>query len=375
MMVHRERTRTHQRYNKYITIFLCALFFILLVLISSSPQAKVSGGCNNCHTMHNSQHGSAVARGDAPWNGSGGSTEARSQLLVASCLGCHSSTGTEAIEDLLSGLKVPIVFNTSGYPIQPLAGGNFFKISQGGASNDPYGHNIRGISIADNNLIYVPGQHISDEDTLSITDCYNCHVTSLVGVPGIPFTKSRNGNVLICEDCHIPNHHADDSATIVDEIGGWYRFLYDVKGIEDSDWEQTVSSTDHNEYQGETVQLSGSISDAGCACHKDFHALRNPSGVGSSSPWLRHPTDIALPTTGEYSLYTMYNPQVPVARPDLSGYSGPSETVTPGTDQVMCLSCHRAHGSEYFKILRWDYKGWPAGGGTNGCNICHSTKD
>jgi hypothetical protein len=63
----------------------------------------------------------------------------------------------------------------------------------------------------------------------------------------------------------------------------------------------------------------------------------------------------------------------PVARPDPDNVSN-TVVVTPGTDIIMCLSCHRAHGSPYFKMLRWDYKGWPAGGGTNGCNVCHTSK-
>jgi hypothetical protein len=43
----------------------------------------------------------------------------------------------------------------------------------------------------------------------------------------------------------------------------------------------------------------------------------------------------------------------------------------------MCLSCHRAHASSNFKMMRWDYKGWPAclPGCTNGCNVCHTTKN
>ncbi len=195
----------------------------------------------------------------------------------------------------------------------------------------------------------------------------------------MPFVKQRTGNVLICEDCHLhPKHHADDSATIVDGTGGWYRFIYLVKGYEDPDWEQTVSSTKHNEYQGETSP-GDSISDAGCSCHQNFHALKHQDKVGTGSPWLRHPSDVALPLDPNqgYSKYTVYNPDAPVARPDLSTYSGPSATVTPGTDQVMCMSCHRPHGSDYNDILRWDYDAIVAGGGTNGtgCFVCHTDKD
>ncbi|HHN64450.1 MAG TPA: hypothetical protein ENK09_03715, partial [Nitrospirae bacterium] len=100
---------------------------------------------------------------------------------------------------------------------------------------------------------------------------------------------------------------------------------------------------------------------------------------GNGGAWLRHPSGIELPSNGEYGAYTTYDPNVPVARKDavtLSTYSGPSDTVTPGQDKVMCLSCHRAHGSPYKDMLRWDYDNIIAGGGgSGGCFTCHSTKN
>ena len=354
--------------RKTTTISLLPVICFLFIM-HGLGDAKITGNCVNCHTMHYSQNGTRLST----W----GSNGPYIRLSTNSCVGCHTSTTENTIIQIGSS-KIPIVFNTGGYPAEPLAGGNFYKTSLGGSENDKYGHNVEGISNADSNLLYVPGKQTGSNDhntQLSISDCYNCHKL-IVGVTGIPFTKSRSGNVLICEDCHTPKHHANDSVTVVDGTGGWYRFLYKVKGIEDSDWEKTVSPIDHSEYQGETSAFGGSISDLGCDCHGDFHALRNPLGVGSGSPWLRHPVDIALPTTGEYSAYTTYNPEAPVARPDMSGYSGPSQIVTPGIDQVMCLSCHRSHGSVQPDILRWDYSKMVAGGGgSGGCFTCHTQKN
>jgi predicted CXXCH cytochrome family protein len=211
-------------------------------------------------------------------------------------------------------------------------------------------------------LAGIPKSPMNDE--YCISDCLDCHMPYLVDLPWVPFVQERAGKILICEDCHTPKHHADDSAVVVDGAGGWYRFLYEVKGIEDSGWEQNVSSAAHNEYQGETAAFEYSISDKGCACHSQYHALRNPDKVGDGSLWHMHPADVVLPSDEdkEYRHYTVYNPQAPVARPDLSGYVGPSSTVSPGIDQVMCLSCHRAHGSPYPKMLRWDF---------SGCKTCH----
>jgi predicted CXXCH cytochrome family protein len=306
--------------------------------------------CNLCHTAGNATDGTTNQ----------------------TCLECHSSSDAPTTYNLHADgqtVTVPVVnYLGSEEPTAYLAGGDFWWVSGGGTENDQKGHNVEGIAGEDGNWTTVPGQQIGGNDQLSISSCLGCHRPWLEDWPGVPFVKDRVGNVLICQDCHTPMHHADDSATLVDGTGGWFRFLYEVNGLEDSDWEETVNSGKHNEYQGETSSHANSISDKGCACHSQYHALRNPSNVGGNgSPWLMHPSDIILPSDAdkEYRHYTVYNPQVPVARPDLSGYEGPSSTVTPGTDMVMCLSCHRAHGSPYPQMLRWDF---------GGCFNCHTNK-
>ncbi len=78
-----------------------------------------------------------------------------------------------------------------------------------------------------------------------------------------------------------------------------------------------------------------------------------------------------------------YDPRTPLARSATAlGLLGdtPSGYVDIGTDMVMCLSCHRSHGSGYDDMLRWDYSGMIAGGGTGtltgkGCFYCHTDKD
>jgi len=191
-------------------------------------------------------------------------------------------------------------------------------------------------------------------------------------------------------------HHADDSATVVDsDEEGWYRFLasphwpgWGVAGIEDDDWQLTSSPSDHNEYLGNAagnkdayggflIPGNGNTMTGFCSgCHEEFH--KQDTTAAGASPWIRHPSDAVIPITGEYAGYTTYNPLAPVARPSLSGWTGPSSSVNQGgtvaEDLVMCLSCHRAHASPYYKMLRWDYKSWP-GAGTNGCNVCHTSKN
>ncbi len=176
-------------------------------------------------------------------------------------------------------------------------------------------------------------------------------------------------------------------------VGLSYRFLKGVKGGEDSDWQATTGPTNHNEYKGATsMGLSSLTSPANntmsglCAeCHGYFHGTES-SNIGSASPWLRHPIDIILPGASissikEYQFYNggtgtnnPYSLDAPVGRVNIP--NNPSGFVNPGTVDavVMCLSCHRAHASPYFKMVRWDYKSWP-GTGANGCNVCHTSKN
>ena len=376
-----------------LNLFLSAFFSLLL--FSSFAEAGLTGPCSNCHTMHNSQNGQAVNRGDSAWGESNVSDTPLPNLLVASCLGCHSSTDGQTIKTLPGGSKVPIVFNTSGYPVSALSGGNFYWVSPGVASsnNDQKGHNIFSGN-PDDNLSEAPGDP-SHGSCGGTTACHK-NLYSSTNPTSFGFNSSRQG----CTKCHmigsdLPKgyHHLNSTDVVKGSASdGWYRFLsghqsgsgHGVSGIEDDDWQYTTNSTDHNEYLGYSgVKTSeggfsalGNTVTAFCTgCHAVFHIERN----STDSAWIRHPSDSIIPDAGEFAgaFSSGFDPLVPVARPDLSGWTGPSGGVTIGAggDLVMCLSCHRAHGSPYPKLLRWDYKGWPGNGQTNGCNVCHTAKN
>ena len=368
------------------------IFSGLYLVLVQGADAKVTGVCSNCHTMHNSQNGASVvsAGPGAGWNGGsvsgGSSTVVQGTLLVTDCVGCHTSTGTAAIVPL-GGSNIPIVNNLQepDYPSETLAGGNFYWVAQSGG--DVYGHNVRGISAKDTKLAAAPG---------SVGCANSCHV-SLTLTDEQTDGHRKNG----CQGCHNSvRHHGDDPAGVpVGEAGGWFRFLsapssHDwlggagVTGIENSDWEYHADSTEHNTYyggDGTDTESPQSIGKFCAGCHYAFHSPGAPTTFfhidngGGANPWLRHPADAVIPDLAgsEYLNYTTYDPQVPVGRPDLGSFI--AGDVRPGIDKVMCLSCHRAHGSRYPDLLRWDYNTMVTGAtgavaGT-GCFKCHSTKD
>lgn len=372
---------------------LLALFLpLFLFFVNSSVHAKVTGECVNCHTMHNSQN-------DSPMPGVNniieGTTGPFSALTRGSCVGCHSSTSSETVK-VMGSSRIPVVYNTVE-PVNELAGGNFYWLQKGAE----YGHNVLAIPSmpTDPYLSHAPG--VPDMAQGS-QDCAGCH--------------DRIDN---CQSCHNPYHHGDQETPVVgSNVQGagnsvkaaYYRFLANgsskhgsggVMGVEDWDWEQTKTSSDHNVYAGGSIPVGpgsglddGSIANYCAGCHTGFHNKDEVLGSGSGSPWRRHPNNFPLPSDvqKEYRLYNTqdgtsvgpYNPEAPIARPDIVSNYGDLTMVRPGTDEVFCLSCHRPHGTPYKDILRWAYS--PDDGGTiiagtigagakKGCFICHTTKD
>jgi len=371
---------------------LVGVAFLLLTGVAPSPclgKVPEDMKCSVCHTMHNSQGGEAMA-----YEYSGGSFDPtdtpQKNLLVTDCIGCHTSTNPSVWKDSVTG--APIVHNTSPPTYGAttgdgknagLAAGNFYWVTQG----DEKGHNI---FTADGTLTEAPGRFAVG---CSGTDCH-ATLTSVEAPCQHCRILSPCGNChMVTGDSSNPSntkwHHQDDSGTVIDSVDeGWYRFLaghnwgdgYGAAGIEDPDWEHSPSSTVHNEYlgyedskknyDGGYAQTPANTVSAFCmGCHNEFH--HQDESAAGASPWLKHPSDAALPNSGEYTGYTTYNPLAPVARPALSSVSS---TVTPGTDLVFCLSCHRAHASPYYKMLRWDITSSSLATALQGCGVCHTAK-
>lgn len=342
--------------------YIVCIAICLLLFGTTNVYAKVTGECGHCHTMHNSQNGTHQIHSP----GIDG-TEPNPSLTRSSCVGCHTGENT-----LTS--KTPYVF-TPGfllYGSNSLAGGNFAWVVE----DDRMGHNVSGIPgmTADGNLDVAPG----DEGMgIFCGGGTGCHATLFN-------PKAPDGTPLDtgCEGCHLETkHHAPQQAENMPALAanGYYRFLPGhsggggVYGIEEKRWEFSPNVLVHNEYLGEYLGHTANTMTRYCVgCHGKFHTQQDGQGN-----WIRHPSDAVLPNEGEYTAYTSYDPDIPVARPVLDGVK---TTVTAGEDMVMCLSCHRPHGSPYPDMLRWNYGLIEAGEGEGGnlgqgCLKCHSTKN
>lgn len=367
--------------HAWVMLLLCAW---MLLFSSASAHARVEGSCSNCHTMHYSQNNAILTEWDE-----GGPHQA---LLRSDCVGCHSGTNTGTADwdtPYVTSLSGAPTYSTSGTEndTTTLGGGSFYWVNQvpsGSIGGDAAGHNVAGICNGDATLLFPPGfdggRAAADGSVpgggtwpnaqqVTCAGVYGCHGTHAEAVP----TQAINGA-----------HHGDSggarSAPGTSPATG-YRFLVGIAGYEDPDWEFQPSATEHNQYMGYDRasmdnMYTNTISSLCARCHGAYHS--GADNVGTGFPWLRHPTDYDMGNTALASDYRNYGgsgvnayvPAVPVASEDVSMVKS---SVTFANDTIVtCVSCHRAHGSKYYKAMRWDYAGSITGGL---CSECHSSKD
>lgn len=392
---------------------LIVLISIALLAFSVTASAKVTGTCSSCHTMHNSQNAAVMATLGAI----GSPTGPNEYLTRGDCMGCHGSGNVNA-SGIDPSTGAPQVYHSGA---TDLAGGNFAYITggKGSGASDAKGHNVidLGAGNTDGTLAYAPGwfptEHYDTVLSSKLTCAGNigCHGNrGRVGFNGMPAgTQVMKGA-----------HHQNVTGTALntaDELYNSYRFLRGVKGLENdgqnnasTKWRNT-DANNHNEYFGATtpanigcsaqtchtskgvVPPNNTISGFCATCHGAFHVLGDADididgeGIGGdiNSPFTRHPTDVKFPSPGtEYNSYNpssvgTYSIEAPVARGVVPATIGSTvDTTSTGATGaiVMCLSCHKAHASNYADMLRWDYSLMVVGSGrTNGCFTCHTSKN
>ena len=355
--------------KKSLIYIISIIFFIVLC---SQVNAEVAGNCANCHTMHNSQDGSDMAT-------YGGTSEENPCMTRGDCIGCHAynTSGTNNNVVNIDGTLIPQVWHNGTDDLasgRDLAAGNFKYFATG--TDDNKGHNVFAIDQEDNASMFPPPGYKTDPGITATN--FSC-----AGKHGCHGDRTIKGESTSMKGAH----HADDSTIDGLSTGTSYRFLKGVLGLENptTAW-QNVSSTDHNEYKGLTSPddsasdispgTGGSISGFCAECHDYYHGDDLDETGGTASTWIRHPTDFSLPSSGEYTSYSII---APVARVTLPGF--PSSAVDPaGTtdDIVMCLSCHGAHATKFYKLMRWDYNGDEGGDlaeQLSGCIVCHTSKN
>lgn len=338
--------------------------------------AGVSGSCANCHTMHATDGtGTAITGG------------AKGSLTIGGCVGCHTGNNAEVGKGAVDGAGgTPFVnYDTPLYgpeyvggnlraTTNTLAGGSFYWVDKNGGNDKTKGHNVTTDGLSDWDM-KAPGWVSNAKQTADFDGTTNTLTCS--GTTGCHGNRGVEGDYASISG----SHHGNG-------VAAGFRFLDGIGGTEDPDWEYTVAYDDHNGYKAEARTEDSVMGDGGntisslCGqCHGAFHSGTNKVSDGNS--WLRHPTDIKLPA-GEYAEYinsqstgAKYNTVAPVG-----SVAASTGQIDLADSIVTCISCHRAHGSPYADLLRWDYVSdteagtMNTGGKTNnGCFACHTSKD
>ena len=354
------------------------LFLISFLLIYKQAYSQVSGSCSDCHTMHYSQGGQILTT----WK-TGGPFKA---LLIGDCVFCHTGTN--------NGMsKTPYIYSNSepiynfGGKRNTLAGGNFYWVTL----SDNYGHNVAGIANPDT-LSEPPG--FKENYGSKGRSSWSGQQITCAGTYGCHGDPAKSDPVEAILGAHHNNITRNNGTASADTVAESYRFLFGIKGTEDSDWEYTLSTSDHNGYYAVDADSDSNPGDEAsinylCGeCHGKFHYETESNNY--ASPWLRHPIDYDMnnlkskeygnyPNTfvfsGELGVFATgdYFADVPVG--NTQGAVLFQVLQSNGDAIVLCISCHRAHATPYDDILRWDYRGWPGvPDDQNGCLACHTTK-
>jgi hypothetical protein len=329
-------------------------FIVLLsVTLSYGLAGAVTGTCSQCHTMHNSQDGSSMAR---DFNNNPLSSP-QSNLTVSTCLGCHNGQATGA----------PVVFGT--YGTDSLAGGTFRNDD---FSADAKGHNVKDlddagvltVGLETDNIIATPGNGGDSTITVGLQEL------TCAGELGC------HGNHDVAGDTTVTGFHHGTYPNSYRFLRHWDGASHtDIKGKGTDTYEEGgATATDHNVYyamSGDSAVTNDSISAFCSMCHGEFH---DQTDTISGSTWIRHPTEVLIPGAWTPTVDYDRNPFAFTG----ADYIDVDTNAAYGTDdnpRVACISCHRAHATTQDDILRFAYSDMNAGGGkTYGCLGCHDAQ-
>lgn len=363
---------------------------LVTIGLSGMAYAFHEGGvahCDGCHTMHNSLGGAAVTKA-AQYTGYSFLLKGSDQS--STCLNCHSGgtlSGYHVATAPIPGAGVAPANYTPGGDFAYLQKTYNWTTSRGGAGTskaERHGHNIIASDFSytqDGTLLKAPGGTYPNT-ALGCQSCHDPHgKTRIIDAAGTMATPTSGARVL-----PIGSSGSYGAMPTADEAVGVYRLLggagyapvsYNSLPFA-SNPPVAVAPSTYNQIENATTKMVrvayGSGMSEWCAnCHKSIH---NDSLASA----LIHPASNAARLTAtiaaNYNAYlksgdltnapgTSYLTLVPYeegisdraalalhAKSDGSGTAGPST----GTENVMCLTCHKAHATAWDSMTRWNAK-------------------
>jgi hypothetical protein len=376
--------------------------------------------CDGCHSMHNSSGNKAMSGGRntglTGWNSAGKASTTQFQgnkyLLQGSddsstCLNCHAANDAAPSSYHVMTFPAPAAGSS---PIERTPGGDFAwlalttsaKASYGATVSNPgerHGHNIVAQDyglVADVTLTTAPGGQYAAAN-LSCASCHDPHSRARIEDTATgAITMSAFGKAVK----PIGGSGSYGGASSADEAVGVYRLLassnysqmsYTNPLAFNADPPVAVAPSTYNRSESTTetrVAYGKGMSEWCANCHRSIHndntgtantALIHPAGNGALLTAAAN--DLAGNATGTtiaaiYNAYkksgdltgtqaTSYTSLVPyeegtgvIATLAAHAVNDGSQTGGPitGTENAMCLSCHRAHAGGWSSGTRWNNK-------------------
>lgn len=339
--------------NRTLVLGLAFLAATLTLGLGAPAQAFHGGGvahCDGCHSMHNSP--------ENPVTGTPNNQLLKGSDASSTCLNCHAGGGSA---------RSYHIFSTDASVWSP--GGDFFWLTQsytnsnwsGSVTSDPdnMGHNIVAVDFgltADGTNTTAPGGQFP-ASALGCNSCHDPHGQVAGGTSGGQLPISVSGSY--------------GDAPHAGTIAGNYRLLGDTGYGMASDAPVAVTSQ-FGESDATHPAYGEGMSEWCATCHgayiNDTH--KHPSGNGEflnghASNYNSYVATGDFTGTGADS----YTALVPFERQEIDkSVLKTAVTSTQGpdsSDNVMCLTCHRAHASAFNNATRWDMEhellaeGWP----------------
>jgi hypothetical protein len=377
----------------------------------SSAYAFHDGGvayCDGCHTMHNSNGGKAMARKGASTQFQGLSYLLQGSDDSSTCLNCHAAADAPGKPSGYHIMTYPAPAVGTA-PTQRTPGGDFAWLTQSysgkgsrgqtvSTKGERHGHNVVALDyglVADATLTTAPGGTYAAAN-LSCASCHDPHARARVvdangtiaypalGTAVLPIGKSGS--------------YVGNTVDFTEEALGTYRFLagsnysqmsYTVPTAFNADPPVARAPSSYNTSSatagGVRVAYGKGMSEWCANCHRTIHN----DNTNTANTQLIHPAgNLALLTAAANDLQgnatgttiaAIYNAYKKSG--DLTGTSAGSFSSTvpyeagtgvlatldalqptaagpsTGTENVMCLSCHRAHAGGFNNMGRWNLQG------------------
>jgi hypothetical protein len=321
-------------------LLICVIGLLSVFLVYGFADAKVGGRCVNCHTMHGSQNG--VAWGWLYDAGAGESGGPYGSLLVGTCLGCHTTDGADPYAGGYPFVKDSgDAFNDSNC----LAGG-FFPVTEDCTDNlDGNAHTIGSAQPPPGYGTATWYEGTTSTSGLTCAGTSGCHGSQTIDDPMAAIKGGHHQTATY--GYRILAAYNGTTGTPVDG-GGIGTKDYEkalIAGVTAAEGDRDVTETTfyHNVYKATGTD---SISLLCANCHGVFH-----SDTMSGGAYIRHPTDVILPSGWQAQTDTVVNDFDAKFNP--YGFTDVTDTVA--DKYVTCLSCHRAHGTVQADLLRFPY--------------------